>query len=232
MPKALIFDLDGTIIKLTLPLEAMRSEAKRYYIDKGMPPELFEPADGISSSTAKAKDFFLTNGTSELEWQMMQDELDDLMSAFERSSAEDVVLIDGAIETVSAIASKGLRIAVLTNNSRPAMDIILKKIPLDKYFELIHTRHESPSPKPYPDGLLHIINKLGLSPDEVVYVGDAMIDGVAATRAGIEFWGVASGETTQDTLKEAGAKIVLTSITELNDIITSPTSYDRLSSKT
>ena len=75
MPKALIFDLDGTIIKLTLPLEAMRTEAKRYYIERGMPPELLEPADGISSSTAKAKDFFLANGTYEMKWQLMQDEL-------------------------------------------------------------------------------------------------------------------------------------------------------------
>ncbi len=232
MPKALIFDLDGTIIKLTLPLEAMRSEAKRYYIEKGMPPELFEAADGISSSTAKAKDFFLTNGTSEFEWQVMQDELDELMSAFERSSAEDVVLIEGAIETVSAITSKGIRTAVLTNNSRPAMDIILKRIPLDRYFELIHTRHESPSPKPYPDGLLHITSKLGLSPDEVVYVGDAMIDVVAAIRAGIEFWGVASGETPHETLREAGAKVVLSSISELIDILASPTIADHMSSKT
>ncbi|MFW9919384.1 MAG: HAD family hydrolase [Candidatus Thorarchaeota archaeon] len=228
MPKALIFDLDGTIIKLTLPLEAMRSEAKRYYTKKGMPPELFEPADGISSSTAKARDFFLTNGVSEMDWQVMQEELDDIMSAFERSSAEDVVLIDGAIETLSSVTAKGLRIAVLTNNSRPAMDIILKKIPLDRYFELIHTRHESPSPKPYPDGLLYLTYKLGLQPKEVVYIGDAMIDGVAATRAGIEFWGVASGETSPDILKESGAKMVLSSLSELNLVLSTALSSDQM----
>lgn len=219
MPKALIFDLDGTIIKLTLPLEAMRAEAKRYYIQKGLPPEMFEKADGISSSTAKAKDFFLSNGTSAREWQIMQEELDDLMSAHELSSAADVIPIDGAIETVEYITSKGFRTAVLTNNSRPAMDIILKKIPLDRYFELIHTRHESPSPKPYPDGLLHLTYKLGLKPSDVVYVGDAMIDGVAATRAGIEFWGVASGETPPRVLKDSGASKVLSSISDLESVL-------------
>ena len=221
IPKALIFDLDGTIIKLTLPLEAMRSETKRYYIEKGMPAQIFEAADGISSSTAKAKDFFLDSGTSEREWEIMQIELDDLMSAFERSSAEEVTLIDGALETIHSILAKGFRTAVLTNNSRPAMDIILKKIPLDKYFELIHTRHESPSPKPYPDGLLHLTNKLGLHRDEVVYVGDAMIDGVAAARAGIEFWGISSGETDSETLKTSGAKVVFRSIIEIDTMLSS-----------
>ncbi len=219
MPKAMIFDLDGTIIKLTLPLEAMRSEAKRFYIEKGLPPDLLEPADGISSSTAKAKEFFLSNGTSEAEWKSMQDELDVLMASYERSSAKDVSLIKGALETVQYIKSKGIRTAVLTNNSRHAMDIILERIPLDRYFEKIQTRHESPSPKPQPDGLLHITELLGLHPSEVVYVGDALIDGVAAHRAGIEFWGVASGETPAEVLEDLGAKYVMQSINEIDSLL-------------
>jgi len=219
MPKALIFDLDGTIIKLTLPLEAMRSEAKRYYIEKGLPANLLEQADGISSSTTKAKEYFLANGISESEWNHMQEELDEIMSAYERSSAEDVELIEGVLDAVENVQSKGMRIAVLTNNSRQAMDIILRKIPLDRYFEIIHTRHESPSPKPYPDGLLHITKILGLEPSEVVYIGDAMIDGVAASRAGIEFWGVITGETTPEILENSGAKRILHSIKEITTMI-------------
>jgi len=55
--KALVFDMDGTITELALPLEAMRADTKEYYIAKGLPAEILEPADGISSSTAKARDY-------------------------------------------------------------------------------------------------------------------------------------------------------------------------------
>ncbi|MCK5240654.1 MAG: hypothetical protein KAR33_13945, partial [Candidatus Thorarchaeota archaeon] len=72
MLKAVVFDLDGTITKLKLPLELMRSDAKLFYISEGLPSELLEPADGISSSTAKAREYFLSNGISMNEWDVLQ----------------------------------------------------------------------------------------------------------------------------------------------------------------
>jgi HAD superfamily hydrolase (TIGR01509 family) len=219
MPRVMIFDLDGTIIKLTLPLEAMRSETKLFYTIKGYPADMFDQADGISSSTEKAKKYFLRKGTSLEQWHEMEREIDILNEAYELSSAKDVVLIDGALETVKDVTAMGIRTAVLTNNSRPAMDIILGKYPLKDYFELIHTRHESPSPKPYPDGLLYILELMGVEPSEAVYVGDAMIDGVAASRAGVEFWGVASGETDSEVLRSSGARYVFSHISEIRDLL-------------
>ena len=207
----------------------MRSDAKKFYITKGLPSDIFEPADGISSSTAKAKEYFSSNGMSEEEWNDMQDELDEIMSAYERSSAKDVTLIDGVLGTIREITSIGIRAAVLTNNSRPAMDIIMDKIPLEDYFEVIHTRHEAPTPKPYPDGLLNLTKILGLEPQDVVYIGDAMIDGVAASRAGIEFWGVSSGETPADVLKDVGAQVVFSSISEIPSFLSNETIGQKLS---
>ena len=64
MLKVLVFDLDGTITHLTLPLEAMRRDTKAYYISKGLPSETFESADGISSSTGKARTYFLNISTN------------------------------------------------------------------------------------------------------------------------------------------------------------------------
>ncbi|MFW9848437.1 MAG: HAD family hydrolase [Candidatus Thorarchaeota archaeon] len=219
MLKAIVFDLDGTITKLDLPLELMRNDAKRFYINEGLPSELLEPADGISSSTAKAMDYFLSNGMSQKEWDILQQELDVLMSKHETKSAKDVNLMPGALECIESIRSFGVRTSVLTNNSRFAMDIILKQVPLEKYFEIIQTRHESPSPKPYPDGLVHLVDRMGVALNEAVYVGDAVIDGVAASRANIEFWGVATGETTAEKLFSVGASEVVSSLGELPSIV-------------
>ena len=88
----------------------------------------------------------------------------------------------------------------------------MKQVPLHENFDLIQTRHESPRPKPYPDGLLKITDELGVESTEVVYIGDALIDGAAAKRAGIEFWGVSTGETSANALYDAGASKVFESL--------------------
>ncbi|MFW9960767.1 MAG: HAD family hydrolase [Candidatus Thorarchaeota archaeon] len=212
MLKALVFDMDGTITKLTLPLEAMRQDTKNFYIEHGFPAELFEDADGISSSTAKAKEYFLSNGMQLSEWEQMEGEVDRILSQHEGFAAANAVLIEGTLDIVNQIRRSGLFTAILTNNGRFAVDKIMQQLPLVKYFDIIQTRHESPQPKPYPDGLLKLAMLFGINPNEMVYVGDALIDVTAAKRAGIEFWGVATGETPAHVLREAGASIVFYSL--------------------
>jgi phosphoglycolate phosphatase len=206
--KALVFDMDGTITELALPLETMRQDTKDYYIQRGFPVELLEPADGISSSTAKAKEYFLSNGLQLSEWERMEYEVDEILNMHEGFAAANANLIEGALDIIDQIRKAGLMTAILTNNGRSAVEKIMRQIPLADYFDVIQTRHESPQPKPYPDGLLKIASQLGVSLDEMVYVGDALIDATAAKRAGIEFWGVITGETPANTLQEAGASIV------------------------
>jgi phosphoglycolate phosphatase len=206
--KALVFDMDGTITELALPLETMRQDTKDYYIQRGFPIELLEPADGISSSTAKAKEYFLSNGLQLSEWERMEYEVDEILNMHEGFAAANANLIEGALDIIDQIRKAGLMTAILTNNGRSAVEKIMRQIPLADYFDVIQTRHESPQPKPYPDGLLKIASQLGVSLDEMVYVGDALIDATAAKRAGIEFWGVITGETPANTLQEAGASIV------------------------
>ncbi|TFG08227.1 HAD family hydrolase [Candidatus Thorarchaeota archaeon] len=219
MLKGAVFDLDGTITVLTLPLDAMREDAKAYFVSQGLPPEMLEPADGISSSTLKAKKYFRQQGGSEEEWARMMRELDEVLNQHEGHAAEDVRLIEGAFDAVDQVRAMGLRTAILTNNGRHAVDIVLKNVPLDDYFDVIQTRNESPNPKPYPDGILLVVEKLELFLDEAIYIGDARIDGAAAQRAGIEFWGVTSGETHAEDLLKAGASRVFQSLREIPEAI-------------
>ncbi|MHA2056280.1 MAG: HAD family hydrolase [Candidatus Thorarchaeota archaeon] len=212
MLKALVFDLDGTITHLTLPLEAMRRDTKEFYISKGLPSGIFEPADGISSSTGKARDYFLNNGFTQEEWDAMETEVDTILSQHEGFAATNATTIEGSLEIVKKLREIGFKLAILTNNGRPALDKIMTQIPLRENFDLIQTRHESPKPKPFPDGLLKIASELGVDQNEVVYIGDALIDGTAASRAGIEFWGVSTGETAADALYNAGASKVFSSL--------------------
>ncbi len=217
MLKALIFDMDGTITELSLPLEAMRQDTKNYFIERGLPSHLLDMADGISSTTAKAREYFLTHGYDLPQWNHMEQEVDEILSTHEGFAAESAKLLDGTLDVVKKLRQQGYLTAILTNNGRSTVEKIMKQIPLKEYFDVIQTRHESPQPKPHPDGLLKIISDLGLDKSEVVYVGDAIIDATAATRAGIEFWGAATGETPKEVLRNAGASKVFHSLDEILD---------------
>ncbi len=221
MLKAVFFDLDGTLTVLSLPLDAMRRDTKEYYKSQGAPDDLFDYADGISSSRVKAREYFFSQGISDSEWEHMEYEVDKTLSGHEGWAATDAQLIDGSTDVVRELKALGLKTAILTNNGRTAVDVILAQIPLQDLFDVIQTRNESPSPKPYPDGLNHLLNHIGVQANEVVYVGDARIDGAAANRAGIEFWGVTTGETQKEDLIKAGASQVFDSLQEIVDVVKS-----------
>jgi HAD superfamily hydrolase (TIGR01549 family) len=213
--KAVIFDLDGTITKLILPLEEMRDDTKKFFIDKGLPSDLVEPADGISSTKHKALTYFEERGLTPEEWNKWCEDLDVVLDSHETETAERVELIEESLGVVDQIKELGLKTAILTNSGRHAVDIIVKKVQLKPHFELIQTRSESNRPKPYPDGIHQVIEKLGITMDEAIYVGDATIDGVASKKAGIEFWGVTTGETPAEVLLKVGASKVFNSLHEV-----------------
>lgn len=215
MLKALIFDMDGTITVLALPLEDMRLDTKSFYLSKGLPPEILDEADGISSSTGKAREYFLGNGVNQAEWEEWEFEVDVILSEHERFAADTALLIDGALDVVQNLRRRGVKTAILTNNGRPAVEKIMKQIPLKQHFDVIQTRHESPRPKPFPDGILKIVDELGVTKREAVYIGDALIDAMAAKRAGVEFWGVTTGETPKEVLSNAGASRVFCTLDEM-----------------
>ncbi|MFX1260785.1 MAG: HAD family hydrolase [Promethearchaeota archaeon] len=215
MLKAVFFDLDGTLTVLSLPLDAMRRDTKEYYRGQGAPHDLFDPADGISSSRVKAREYFVSQGVSESEWERMEREIDKTLSAHEGWAATNAELIDGSMEVVRELKALGLKTAVLTNNGRTAVELILKQLPMQDLFDVIQTRNESPSPKPFPEGLRKLMKHVGVHTNEVVYVGDARIDAAAAKRAGIEFWGVTTGETPEEDLIEEGASQVFNSLQEI-----------------
>ncbi|MEM4735977.1 MAG: HAD family hydrolase [Candidatus Thorarchaeota archaeon] len=219
MLRAVVFDLDGTISVLTLPLEKMRQETKAHLVRRGLPPSILDPADGITSSLVKAKSYFLSVGASAEEWARISCEINEMLDGYERSAASEATLIDGSLEAVDRIRGLGLKTAILTNSGRNAVRIIMQRIPLHRHFDLICTRTESPSPKPFPGGILDVLSRLRVHPAEAIYVGDARIDAAAASRAGVTFWGVSTGETSSDTLVSCGAARVFRSLSEVADAV-------------
>jgi phosphoglycolate phosphatase-like HAD superfamily hydrolase len=68
---------------------------------------------------------------------------------------------------------------------------------------------EDAPPKPAPDGLLLALDRLGADPREAVFVGDTVVDIIAARAAGVRAAGVGWGYSEPEALAEAGAEVVI-----------------------
>lgn len=78
------------------------------------------------------------------------------------------------------------RLAMATNRGYTALEVV-RRFGLAEYLEVTVGIRDVPRPKPHPDMLELCVQKLGLMPNEAVYVGDSKSDWDAARAAGLHF---------------------------------------------
>ena len=106
----------------------------------------------------------------------------ELLHAAEAEGAANGQLIPGTRELLAWLQAKNIRCALVTNNSRRSVDVILAAHPL--FFDVVVTRDDAAT-KPSPDLFLLALEGLDCRPSEAVAVGDTHLDALAAHRAGI-----------------------------------------------
>jgi HAD superfamily hydrolase (TIGR01509 family) len=104
---------------------------------------------------------------------------------YEREILPMVHLDPGLHACLDSLKALGLRLAIFTNRGG-GMDAVLDSFKLRPYFEIVMTVAEVRA-KPAPDGLLHIAESWKRPPEDVIFVGDSLLDAMAAEAAGVCF---------------------------------------------
>ena len=86
---------------------------------------------------------------------------------------------------LDTLRARGLRLAIFTNRGN-GMGAVLDSFKLRPYFELVMTVAEVKA-KPAPDGLLRIAENWKRQPEDLIFVGDSLLDAMAAEAAGVCF---------------------------------------------
>ncbi|HBM66114.1 MAG TPA: HAD family hydrolase [Pseudomonas sp.] len=95
----------------------------------------------------------------------------------ERDLATASMAATGAVELVRELAGRGCRLGILTRNARELAHVTLEAIGLADCFPVEHILgRDEAAPKPSPDGLLKIASAWGVTPSELVMVGDYRFD--------------------------------------------------------
>ncbi|MBS7643019.1 HAD family hydrolase [Candidatus Bathyarchaeota archaeon] len=216
--KAVVFDLDGTIVKFQLDYISIRSEAIQALAKLGLPQSLFSIRESIFKMYDTAV-LYLKNNGEEKSIERVYDVIFSIAERYELEAARQAELIPGVTGILDTLRDMGLKLGLCTNDGAKATKFILKKFRLDQVFDLTVTREQVPRVKPDPVHLQAVLVPLNVAPKEVVVTGDHEVDMRMAKTVGAIAVGVTTGFSTRESLITSGADYVLPSIVELPRVI-------------
>ncbi|MEF8707288.1 MAG: phosphoglycolate phosphatase, partial [Candidatus Accumulibacter sp. UW27] len=191
--RAVLIDLDGTLLDTVLDLHAAANamlgdlgrralpvESIRSYVGRGI-PNLVKRV--LAGSMAAADD--ATPPPAEA------------LASFRRhygtENGRNATFFPGVIEGLKALKALDLPLGVITNKAEAFTVPLLERTGLTPYFDVIVSGDFLPRPKPDPMPLLWASGRLGVSPVDVLMIGDSLHDFHAGRAAGCHVYLVPYG---------------------------------------
>ena len=213
--KAVIFDLDGTLIN---SLNDIADSMNRVLCQKGYKTHEYD-----------AYRYFIGKGLRNLvrsampETERTEENVNklygELLLEYEQNLLHNTVLYKGIPELLHALNSKNIPVCILSNKADAFTQKIHSELLGEWKFELVLGASNAFPRKPSPDAAWHICKTIGLAPSEVLYVGDSSVDMETAQAAGMYAVGVTWGFRCRQELTESGAKMLIDNPMDLLDCL-------------
>ena len=181
-PRAVLFDLDGTLLDTIADLADAANLALA---------ELGRPArtqDEIHSFVGKGIPHLvrrcMTEGT-----QASEAEIEQAVAVFRRHYAQvngvRTRIYPGVTDTLDGMRARGLRLAVVTNKAEAFTMPLLERMAIAHYFDTVISGDTLAVKKPDPAVVYLACERLGVSAAEALMIGDSANDALAAQGAGM-----------------------------------------------
>ena len=182
--KAIIWDLDGTLIHFKINSIKARRNAIRILKKYEVPKNVLSIDRSIIENVEVAKKHMNDRGFLEEEVTQILKELNNAVIKVEHEAAIQATLIEGIDEVLEYIKQKSVKQAIFTYNTHENTLISLQSANINQYFKVIAGRDDVINLKPHPDHLKYICDRLGISFDEIIVIGDTGRDIEAAINVG------------------------------------------------
>ncbi len=133
---------------------------------------------------------------------------------------ERAELIAGADEFLRVLSSAGVKIGLVTSTNSRQLDVKLhplRKSGIDRLLGAVVAADDVQKRKPAPEPLLECAARLGVPPGECVYVGDMRVDIRAGKSAGMRTVGVLTGFDSCPILKAENPDMILDTVASLQE---------------
>ena len=178
--KAVLFDLDGTLIDSAPDLGAA---ADKMRTDRGLesyPLERYRFMAGAGARGMLGVAFGITPDAPE--FPALREEF---FVAYENCMLLNTHVFDGVQTLIDAICARGLAWGVVTNKSARFTDPLTRAIPLFSSAQAIVSGDTTPYSKPHPEPLYEAARRMGVPSGACIYVGDDERDIIAGRAAGM-----------------------------------------------
>jgi phosphoglycolate phosphatase len=219
MIRAVVFDLDGTIVKFNLDFRAVRAEVRSFLIKEGMPASVLSLNESIFEMLKKAEIFMKNNRKPPAKIEEARRKALAIAEKHELEAAKTTSLQPGITEVLKTLKDMGLKIGMCTVNSQKSAEYILKRFGIARFFDAVTARDNIKNVKPSIEHLEAALKALGVEPKEALVVGDSVVDVKCAKELGAIAVGLPTGVDTPKELAEAGANYLTTSITDIPALI-------------
>ncbi|PCI27353.1 MAG: HAD family hydrolase [SAR324 cluster bacterium] len=214
--KAIIFDLDGTLLNT---LE-----------DLGDTVNLILAAKILPTHDLEAYQYFIGEGARNLiqralpEKERKETLIDECFAEFNRIYANNWKIKSKPYPGISTMLDKlsrqGISLNVLSNKPHSfTLQCVAAMLP-EWSFQVVFGQREDVPRKPDAAGALEIAAMLGFNANEILYMGDSATDMKTAANAGMDAVGVTWGYRPQEELESNGAKFIIHHPEELISLLT------------
>ena len=192
-PKAVVFDLDGTLVDSAPDLAAAINEVLQH--DGLEPFGLAEVTGFVGHGVRRLVERAYAARAQPLSDADLTAKVAVFQSIYRDGIAVRTRLFDGAMAFVEALSERGIKIGLCTNKAEALTWALLDGLRIGGIFDAVVGGRSDIVAKPAADMLLETLRRLGCAPADAVMVGDSHSDVACARAAHVRVVGVTFGYT-------------------------------------
>lgn len=211
--KLAIFDMDGTILNT---IDDLAASLNAVLEKSGFPTRTMdEVIRFVGNGLRKLIERGVPEGSDS---ETVDRVLADFKAYYAVHCADCTAPYDGIIELLKNLRTNGCLTAVVSNKADDAVQELCKKY-FDGLFDYAVGERSGILRKPAPDSVNEVLEKLNVSRENAVYIGDSDVDIMTARNAGMDSIIVEWGFRERDFLLKKGAKTIVSAAKEIEDIV-------------
>lgn len=125
-------------------------------------------------------------------------------------------LYNGVAKMLENLHSRGLKTAIVTTKYHYRIEQILKVNNAVHLVDAIIGCEDVRLPKPVPEGIFKIKEQFNASLEEILYIGDSLVDAETAQAAGVDFTAVLTGQALRNEFEKYPYINIINKVTELS----------------
>jgi HAD superfamily hydrolase (TIGR01662 family) len=216
MLKALIFDLDGTLVASNkIHLKEFRQVFKESFKISLKDSEIL-PLFGESVREIAAR--LLSKHKVEFSKKQLENFVKAKIESYAKAIGKKRLMPKANIAFLKKLKKQGVKLAIASGTERKMLKASLKPEE-KKLFSVLVCANDVRHAKPHPELLNLAVKRLKVKKQECIYIGDGLLDAKAAKNSSLKFVGFLSGIASRKEFENSGAVAVVGKIQELSRVL-------------